>query len=111
MTLKDTRVGIMTTIRCYNAWFGADPIYVSIVWKMLVYIGWLDYGCQIIPVHLLWALLFLKVYSTEEVNAGRVKTDEKTFREQVWFILEGIAKLDTVLVSEKSVICVFSFRY
>ena len=83
MGRENGRAGIITTICSYNAWFGADPIYVSIVWKMLAYIGWLDYGCQIMPVHLLWALLFLKVYSTEEVNAGRVKTDEKTFRERV----------------------------
>ena len=75
-----------------------DPIFVAITWSLLVQSGWLLFGSRIEPVHLLWTCLWLKAYATEEIHSGQVHCDEKTFREKVWFITEGVARLDTLLV-------------
>lgn len=40
--------------------------------------------------HLLWALLFLKVYGTESVLSSKCNCDEKTFRTKVWSILKAL---------------------
>ena len=50
------------------------------------------------PVHLLWALLFLKAYNREEMNAAMCGCDEKTFRKWSWFYVEAMADLDSQLV-------------
>lgn len=86
--------------RRFIALFGMEPVHVAILWTMLVGSGWLEYsgsrGSN--PEHLLWALLFLKCYSTEELHAAQVGVCEKTFREWTWFYLTGIAKLDKKIV-------------
>lgn len=58
------------------------------------------------PVHLLWALLFLKVYGSEQTHRTITGVDEKTFRKWSWFFIELIADLNvvrfTALPSNKS---------
>ena len=44
-------------------------------------------------------LKLLRTYNVEEVNAQFFKCDEKTFRQWSHYMLEGIAKLDRVIVS------------
>ena len=46
--------------------------------------------------HLLWALLFLKVYSFEEVLARLVGYTPKTYRQHVWSMLKNLAALSVV---------------
>lgn len=49
--------------------------------------------------HLLWALMFLKIYSKETVTsrlAGGV--DEKTYRKWVWIFVTAIADLEVDVV-------------
>lgn len=52
------------------------------------------------PKHLLWALVFIKIYSTEDVHSRIVGwPDRKTFRTWTWYILEKVAALkDEVIV-------------
>jgi hypothetical protein len=50
------------------------------------------------PKHLLWALLFAKLYSTEEVLAGMVGVTRKTFRKWSWKFLKKIAMLKSIVV-------------
>ena len=49
-----------------------------------------------LPIHLLWALYWLKQYSLEEVNAAFVSCDEKTFRKWCWIVVEELSNLDLV---------------
>ena len=42
--------------------------------------------------------MWLKCH-TEDIRAGIAGVDEKTYSEKVWFYLEGIARLDTMVVS------------
>ena len=43
--------------------------------------------------------MWLKCYLTEDFAASIAGVAEKTFREKVWFSLEGIAQLDVDVVS------------
>ena len=70
------------------------------MWAMLLESSWLKREYIRKPTHLLWALLFLKTYSTEPTLASRVGgVDEQTFRKWAWFYLEGITRLKPKLVS------------
>jgi len=57
--------------RRFKAHFGAEPDVIVNTWVLLHKTGWLFYagvrGPK--PVHLLWALLFLRRYGTEETMA------------------------------------------
>jgi hypothetical protein len=73
---------------------------VSVVWSELVNSGWLQHaGRKPKPEHLLWCLLFLNTYNVEEINAARVETSERNFREWAWFYAEGIAILQSLIQS------------
>lgn len=87
-------------LRRFKAHFGAEPAIVAIIWRELAWSGWLRFaGRTPKPEHLLWALLFLKNYSTEEIHATLVHSCEKTFRKWAWFYALGIANLDRKFVS------------
>jgi hypothetical protein len=88
-----------TFLRRFTAWFGIEPFLCAIVWQELQDSGWAGYASCAHPEHLLWALLFLCCYQTEEVHASLVGADEKTFRKWAWFFAEGIAGLDAKFVS------------
>ena len=84
--------------RRFKAFFGAEPDVVATIWHELFQSRWLWYagvrGPK--PVHLLWALLFLRRYGTEETMSVIAGVCEKTFRKWAWFYADGIARLDRV---------------
>ena len=56
------------------------------------------------PIHLLWALMFLKIYSTERVSrtivgSSRNPTMEKTMRKWVRLFVRAISFLESEVVS------------
>ena len=79
-------------IRRFSALFGATPIACNRAWKMIE--NYLPPGC--LPKHLLWAMIFIKIYATEHVNATITESDEKTFRKWVWIILNSSSNLKLV---------------
>jgi len=87
--------------RRYKAFFGAEPEVVANLWRQLYESKWLHFagvrGPK--PKHLLWALLFLRRYGTEETMAVLTGVSEKTFRKWAWFYATGISKLDKIFVS------------
>lgn len=99
MRREHCRAGTKTRKRRFKSWFGAEPVFVAIIWRKLQESGWLDYaGRRPNPVHLLWSLNWMKSYNTEDIGAGLAGVDEKTYREKVWFYLEGMARLDATIV-------------
>ena len=48
------------------------------------------------PSHLLWALMFLKLYAIEHVHASLAGCDDKTFRAWQWLCLRVLATLKLV---------------
>lgn len=106
MRKEQSRAGRKTRKRRFISWFGAEPVFLAITWRKLQESGWLDYaGCRPEPVHLLWAFMWLKNYEIEDVGAGIAGVDEKTFREKVWFYVQGVARLDTTVVSSCCCYC------
>ena len=50
------------------------------------------------PKHLLWALLFCKVYGSESVHHNLTGADEKTLRKWIFIFLGLISELDVVML-------------
>ena len=71
--------------REFRSLFGVRPDVCSDLWKRC------DLPPKTEPKHLLWALVFLKVYCSEGVACVIVGTSRKTYREWVWPILGAIA--------------------
>ena len=93
-------VAMATAERRFQAFYGTYPFIAAILWyELAVAHPWTQRqnGCQ--PEHLLWALLFLKTYATENLLSAVIGTDEKTYRKWVWFILEGLSRMSPKLVS------------
>ena len=59
------------------------------------------------PCHLLWALLFLKVYAVEDVLAGMCECDEETFRKYADRILSMISLLEVDVVHSFLALCFY----
>ena len=83
-----------TSERRFRGLFGVTPHICSLVWTLLR-----DKApCRASPKFLLWALLFLKVYATEHVNAGISGVNEKPFRKWQWIFVRLISELDIASV-------------
>lgn len=91
--------------RRFKAHFGAEPDVIVTIWNLLHKTRWLFFagvrGPK--PVHLLWALLLLRKYGTEETMAAIAGVSERTFRKWAWFYADGISRLDGIVVSWSSV--------
>ena len=70
---------LQTQMRRFRSHFGIDWHLSIKLWFLLMpYL--IDVVKRAKPMHLLWALLFLKLYDGEEILASKVGCDEKTFR-------------------------------
>jgi hypothetical protein len=75
--------------RSFKARFGTSPEVCSEVWERLQ--PHRPKGA--LPKHLLRALMFLKLYSSEDVLSDMVGTTRKTFRKWVWLMVKAISKI------------------
>lgn len=76
ITGHNTNGSLNQGYRKFRAFFGTSPTVCFAVWNMLL----VHRPRKSTPEHLLWALLLLKQYSIESVNAALVGVSEKTFR-------------------------------
>jgi hypothetical protein len=67
--------------------FGVTPEMCCIIWNKCFF------PLGVNPEHLLWALLFLKLYATEEVLCNFAGTTRKTFRKWTWIVIKAISQL------------------
>ena len=97
---KPTAGSIQRQDRHFRSFFGASWTVCAEAWVRIY--PELSNGNKFLrKKHLLWALLFLKLYSTESIHAGLVGCDEKTFSKWVWKVVAALADLDVELVSLK----------
>lgn len=80
--------------------FGASPQVAARVWDLIQQ----EQADTLTHLHsierFLWALLLLKSYDTENVNAARaLGVHEDTFRQWAWDFVERICDLEAVVVS------------
>ena len=84
--------------RRWKATFGATPEICSELWDMCDPLNNMPNG--VMPLHLLWALMFLKLYLPENVNAQMAGgVDEKTFRKWAGLFVELISYQESRVVS------------
>lgn len=111
--MKRSRLGSkLTRKRRFRSHFGTSPKVISEVWHRLDPLNAWDDANGVRPVHLLWALLFLKIYGTEAVHctlAGGKEygPDETTFRKWVWIFVDAVAMLEGDVVSYNRTPCIY----
>ena len=103
ITLKHSNVLKADTIeRRFRSLYGLSPDITAILRHRLVDAkerGDLELPSNSQPYHLLWALLFMKLYNNEHMNAHVTGVDIKTFRKWSWILIEAIADLYDNMVS------------
>ena len=106
MILKKESTSKVTEDRHFREMFGCSAKVVLQIWNMIN----ADIKGSPKIDHLLWSLMFLKLYSKETVTsrlAGGV--DEKTYRKWVWIFVTAIADLEVDVVRHKCYIaCVLT---
>ena len=85
---------LATKERNFKAHFGASLSVAYTLWCWLDVYNDGPYGGMVH--HMLWTLLFLKVYDTYDVLASSVGVHRDTYRKWVWLFLNRIAWLDIV---------------
>lgn len=83
--------------RRFRGNFGTTPENCVILWDMITPNESMPKGVKCC--HLLWALMFLKLYASEHVLCSRAECDEKTFRKWVWLFVLALADLEPKFVS------------
>ena len=83
-------------LKSFRALFYITPSDCALLWAK---IRQQDLAPRAKSEHLLWALLWLKLYAAEEVLSKLVGVDEDTYRERVFEMVQTIAKLKPHYVS------------
>jgi hypothetical protein len=83
--------------RAFRAHFGVDSLVCSYIWAMLKAHSKLPKAAE--PKHLLWALMWLKLYKSEPAMVSIAKVHSNTFRKWVWKMVIGISDLYRTVVS------------
>jgi hypothetical protein len=82
----------------FNQIYGVTPIICGVTWYLLK--NNVDLRNDIEKVHLLWALYFMKNYVKEEVLRPIFNNhDKKIIRDKMWYIIEKISCLSSIVVS------------
>lgn len=89
--------------RKFKAFFGTKAERCSDAWCLLISHGLMPHKDSE-PKHLLWGLLLLKLYCTEEVSAGLVGHDADTFRKWAWKFVVALHNLSKKLVSHTTML-------
>jgi hypothetical protein len=76
--------------RKFLSFFGLTPMNCYRMWQL---VG--DDKCD--PKHLLWALMFLRMYLQEDVICTIVGESKNTVRKWTWRLIEKIAEIDSLV--------------
>ena len=80
----------------FKAHFGSSVDVCSVTWELIKQKK--CYACLLLPIHLLWGLLFLKTYNKMDVLASLVRTSCNNFQEWILTILQQIQQLKQSVV-------------
>ena len=78
----------------FRALFGVAPNICALLWDLLSHRRPISSR----PVHLLWPLLFIKVYGSENTHRAIAGVDAKTFRKWSWCFVHLLADLQIVRI-------------
>ena len=106
LMLRAKVVVLATDLTRFRSMFGTSPEMCARLWRMLDPFASMPKGVH--QRHLLWALMFLKLYCAESVlctlaggETGRA-VDEKTFRKWCWLFVEAISETQYSVVSTRT---------
>ena len=94
ITGHNTGGSLTVGYRKFRAFFGTSPLVCIIVWDLLCHVRPRNSK----PEHLLWAMMLLKRYSIESVNAALTKVSEKTFRKWSLIFIELLGNMTVVTI-------------
>lgn len=92
ITRHDLDGSISVGYRKFRAFFGTSPIVCVVTWDLMFN----HHPRNSKPEHLLWALMLLKRYHVENVNAILAGANEKTFRKWSFIFIRLLSKLPMV---------------
>jgi len=81
-----------TALRRFQAMFSVPRPIVAHIWEMTT-----DRLERTHLKHLLWAMMFLKIYASKATHAALAGVDEKMFRKWSWCWIDKISNLKIVL--------------
>ena len=84
-------------LRNFKAHFGATPEICADIWQMINPPQHINRYAR--PVHLLWGLMLMRVYATEEILSAIAGVTEKTYRKWAWKFIIAVSNLSYSLVS------------
>jgi len=87
----------VTHIRLFGEHFGVSPWVTACVWNKLLELQLVPNRAQV--KHLLWTLLFFKVYATEQVLSSICECNAETYRIWVRRMLDALGQLKRKVVS------------
>lgn len=76
-----------------RSFFGVGPAHCEIVWNLICHQQSVN---DLQPQHMLFGLLFLKLYSTEEIHSHLFRVTRTTFRTLSWRAVHVMAELKVV---------------
>jgi DDE superfamily endonuclease len=103
-------IGTPIFVKKFISMFGAAPNVVTATWNKLVIQDLLPASPVVQPVHLLWALLQIKVYPTDQVLGILLNVHTDTFRKYVWVVLSCIPSIKNV-VSKYIYFLIYLYKY
>lgn len=96
--------------RLFRGFFGIAVKVATILWRALDETGCLPDEIKI--VHMLWGLMLLKTYSTENVLCAIAGVDAKTFRKWAWAFVNSVSVLEETVVSKfDCCVCLTMIKY
>ena len=82
----------ITNFQRFKAFYGCSAGACAFVWRILFpHLEQELYGGGARYYHLLWALMFVKLYNPVRTSASIVSVDEKTYNKWVWIVLKNIS--------------------
>ena len=101
------RIRTQTRMRSFLAMFGINPFHMLLIWRKLREHRHLPRGA--LPMHMLWALMFLKTNCGEAMLEKVVQATAKTIRKWKWKFVIAIGNLKRIVVS--NLCCYFIYIY
>ena len=92
ITGHERRLGFVqnkTEERLFIAYFGTTALVCSHVWSLIF--PDISHHRRVSPTHLLWTLMFMKIYASTDVMSGIARCNPTTFQKWVWRILPALA--------------------
>ena len=104
-TLAIKEYNVANSHRSFRAHFGTGPLVCSQIWNRMIEPVRNKVIDGLKPIHLLWALHFLKTYDTMDVLASKARVDRKTYAKWIWTVLRLIRRYRKRIVSMMNFVC------